>query len=354
MNERFDWSASLGRWLGIPVRVHLLLLLALIGIFAIDSQMSKTDLLGGTGLATALTLLTCLLVHELAHLVAVTHLGGEIHSFVLTPWGGASAYTQPANHRDRLVVHFAGPFINGCLFLLGFVMLLQAGFENLRDLVNPLTPQKFEADRWAMSLLAISTWTNFQLFLLNMVPCFPFDGGRFLRDMFASINRELSHLKIESTVLAIGQLCGIIFIVIAVLLRNVDDGPFQPTYAWMMAFGVSLIFCSRFDYRNQIREHLEMEDWDEEVDDEPLDRDLLFTDSELQFMADENYSQWLVEKQQQRELMRHEQQLEIESAEEQRADQILSKLHEFGIHSLTEDERLLLERVSARARRRRK
>ena len=67
--------------------------------------------------------------------------------------------------------------------------------------------------------------------------------------------------------------------------------------------------------------------------------------------TDENgsYSQWLLEKQHARESIDQE----LEAVEEQRADDILVKLHDSGIDALTDEERTILDRVSARLRARR-
>ncbi len=72
----------------------------------------------------------------------------------------------------------------------------------------------------------------------------------------------------------------------------------------------------------------------------------------LIFRADhENtaYSQWLTEKQQ----TRLEEELRREEEEDRLADEILKKLHGDGLASLSDEERNILNRVSARLRRQR-
>ena len=65
-------------------------------------------------------------------------------------------------------------------------------------------------------------------------------------------------------------------------------------------------------------------------------------------MADEGpFAQWLQER---RESTRKSK-VETEQQEERKADEILARLHEKGIQSLSVDDRTLLERVSARIRR---
>jgi hypothetical protein len=60
------------------------------------------------------------------------------------------------------------------------------------------------------------------------------------------------------------------------------------------------------------------------------------------------FAQWLQERRDSARKTRKEQ----EQTEESRADEILARLHELGIDSLSPEDRNLLERVSARIRRR--
>ena len=88
--------------------------------------------------------------------------------------------------------------------------------------------------------------------------------------------------------------------------------------------------------------------WDEA---DEVEYDALYGDSNFFDFADEEhtYSQWLTEKQEERE----REEREIETREAKVADEILKKLHRDGIESLSEEEKGILNRVSARIRRRR-
>ena len=79
-----------------------------------------------------------------------------------------------------------------------------------------------------------------------------------------------------------------------------------------------------------------------------------YSDSQSFFMfgseEDPEYSKWLVEKQE----ARIQDELYLEQREIEMADEILEKLHGHGIESLSSDEKMLLQRVSERLRRKRK
>lgn len=354
MIERFEWSAGIGKWLGVSVRIHATLLLFLILIFAIGWHYQDRDYAIGTGTVTAAMLLLAVLLHELAHLFAVGNLGGEIHSVTLTPWGGKSSLSLPALNRDRLIVHLAGPFVSLCLFLVGAVILTRSGNSDWQQLMNPLQPQQFRLPDWQISTLEIFTWLNFQIFLVNLVPCFPFDGAQIARTLFLMAGQDLSRLKIESTLLAIGQLTAAVCFVLAWMTHKLNVGPLQPTWALLLTAGVTLMFCARYDYQRSLAEAMEDEDW---LEPELAEEDALSEDHEanqFSFMVEDTYSQWLLEKQRARERGSptfDENQLAEE--DERRSDHILRKLHDQGMDSLTDEERAVLQRVSERLRKQR-
>jgi Zn-dependent protease len=294
------------------------------------------------------------LLHELAHLFAIGNLGGEIHSVTLTPWGGKSSFSLPALNRDRLIVHLAGPFLSLCLFLVGAFILTRSGNSEWQQLMNPLQPQQFRLSDWQVSTLEIFTWLNFQIFLVNLVPCFPFDGAQIARTLFLMAGQDLSRIKIESTLLAIGQLTAAVCFVLAWMTHKLNVGPLQPTWALLLTAGVTLMFCARYDYQRSLADALEDEDWlDSESDEEdafPSDSD----SAQFGFMVEDTYSQWLVEKQRARERGAQPfDESQLAEEDDRRSDHILRKLHDQGMESLTDEERSVLERVSERLRKQR-
>jgi Zn-dependent protease len=356
MEDRNDWSVGVGRWFGVPVRMHAFLFLFVLVIGSLEWNLSeRSPSISGTSFVYGLALLVCVLVHELSHALAAISLGGSVRSIILTPWGGFSELNVSDRFHDRMIVYWAGIFANSVLFFLGGFLVLQAGRASLGDLVNPLRPPVFESLNATSSIAQIFVWLNFQIAFVNLTPSYPFDFAQIMRTMFGAVNEGLSDLKIESTVKAIGQLSGAVLIGIGVLLRDQSGGPIEPMWAMLVGAGISVYFAARFDFRRRLRQMYDQSaTWvdDKQRDD---DTDLIYdTEERLEFLTDENgYSQWLIEKRQERERGRAEIDLELEREEERRADEVLIKLHDCGIESLTFDERRLLERVSARIRQRR-
>jgi len=345
MAGNMSWSAGVGRWMGIPVRIHVTLLLFIALLFAIQSNYTDRNIMG-TAIVTSFCLLFCVVVHELAHVFALTNLGGLVNNIVLAPWGGNSDLSLPENTRGQLAVHLAGPFFNGCLFLLGATLLLQTDYSTLRELTNPFDPIAFEMDMMQVSLMKIATWINFQLMLINLIPCFPFDGAGAMRTIVNRVSHNASFVRQESTLLVIGQATGWTMIGLAWVLSGYHHSPIRPVWFLFLSVGISLLFAARYSYHQQMA--IADEYWDET---DELEYDSIYGENSFFEHSDDDstYSQWLMEKQEERERMEREQELR----EESRADDILQKLHRSGIESLSEEEKGILNRVSARLRRRR-
>jgi Zn-dependent protease len=257
----------------------------------------------------------------------------------------------PDSGPARAVVYLAGPFINGAVFLLGTILLLQNENSTLTELVNPFAPHWFDAANWQVSLAAIVTWVNFQLMLVNMIPCFPFDGANIVRSLIDTLNVDLPKYRVESAIKVIGHAVAFALIGLAWIFRHYSTGsslPIQPTWLLFLLFGITLLFSAQYSLSRETQ--TEDSDWD---DVEDMDYDSIYNESSIFDFSDDTensaYSQWLSEKQDER----REEQRRIEVEEDRRADEILKKLHGGSLSSLTEEERSILDRVSARIRRRR-
>ena len=346
MMDNLSWSASAGRWVGIPVRVHMLFFLFIAFIFAVQSNYEGPNALT-TAFVTSGCFIVCILLHELAHVFALTNLGGHVNSIVFTPWGGNSSFSLPDSVRGQVLVYMAGPFFNGCLFALGACLLVNTGYANLSDLIVTMKPIVFDIAQWEVSLLKISTWINFQLLLVNLVPCFPFDGTGAMRAIISRISPGVSVVKRETTLSVIGQATGLTMMGCGWFLSGYQEGPIRPVWFLFVATGISLIFAARYAFHQQLL--LIDDQWD---DGDEHDYDGIYGDqSFFDFPEDDhdNYSQWLIEKQEEREQQERDQEIR----EAKIADDILKKLHRDGIENLTEEEKEILDRVSARIRRRR-
>ncbi|KEZ51853.1 M50 family metallopeptidase [Metabacillus indicus] len=118
-----------------------------------------------------LILLVIILVHELGHAMAARHFDWRLKSIVLLPFGGVAEVEEHGNRplKEELITIAAGPFqhlpLQGAAFLL-----FSAGY---------MSPETFQ----------LFTFYNGMIFLFNLLPIWPLDGGKLLF-LFVSARRS--------------------------------------------------------------------------------------------------------------------------------------------------------------------
>ncbi len=351
--------------MGIPVRIHVASLLFVVLIAAIEwrvlflpddpfqSTLRNGRFLPGTWLATTIAVALTVLIHELAHAFAAVNLGGRVRRIVLSPWGGPSDFDLPHGTGARFVVWLAGPFVSGMLFLVSATLLVNLDLAKVSELVDPLRPiPLFDSNE--IGFLRIFAWVNFQVFILNCLPAYPFDGSRLLRLAIVARARQIAAYRLETAVMAGATVIGIALIVLAWFSRNYNPGPLQPTWALLAGGGIALIFASRCEFFRRMAEHQRSHVTPLPALDAIDELNAFYSDDCESFEFEEDHSesvsQWLRQKQEERHLVQQEMELE----ENRRVDSILEKLHREGQDSLSEEERSILHRASDRLRNRRR
>lgn len=107
-----------------------------------------------------LIVLSAMVLHELAHVIACRILGVKICSITPLPWGVAISTPVLFDWRMRIIVSAAGPICNVIIFV---ICLLIKNF--------------FSLNSSALDFFALS---HFADGLLNLLPVLPFDGGTIL------------------------------------------------------------------------------------------------------------------------------------------------------------------------------
>jgi Zn-dependent protease len=157
----FGTGIPLGRYFGINVRLHVLFLV----FAAIQVMQSGDPLLGGVVLTG---LYFCILLHEFGHALAARWCDGEAEDILLWPFGGV-AFCRPAWHPTaHLITAVAGPLVT--LVIAGLLYAVIHPFRHVED-----AP-------FLLVVLRHLAFINLFLLLFNLVPAFPMDGGRILRD----------------------------------------------------------------------------------------------------------------------------------------------------------------------------
>ena len=165
------WQLKIGRAAGVDVFVHWTFIFA--PIYVIYSCWSTGWATIGVMLVLLLCFFACVLLHEYGHAMAARCFGITTQDIIITPIGGLARLVGMSRHHpgQEFLIALAGPLVNLVLGALFLVYLLATG-QSLEPPGVSAFPQ-------------ILFWANLALFLFNLIPAFPMDGGRILRSFLA-------------------------------------------------------------------------------------------------------------------------------------------------------------------------
>jgi len=168
------WSFPIGVVGGTVIRLHVTFLLLLLWIAGAHYAQG-----GGQaalqGVAFVVLAFVCVVLHEFGHIVAARRYGIQTPDITLLPIGGVARLARiPEQPGQELVIAIAGPLVNVVIAVL--LWLILGGLPTLAgtEVQNP-----------GVDLLARLASVNLFLFLFNLIPAFPMDGGRVLRALLA-------------------------------------------------------------------------------------------------------------------------------------------------------------------------
>lgn len=350
MRDYRTFSIPLGRWKGLEVRLHLLFVLfAAFTLYLGWRQHDSTSIwiaAGSLGI-----LLISVLLHEIGHWRAAIHLGGTADRLVLGPLGGLAAVHPPLDPRAELTVHLSGPAVNAVLCLLCTPLII--AFDSVAGFVNLLHPlpheslflNALEQEAWWRTAIKLTFWINWVLFLVNLLPAFPFDGARVLRSWLSALRPDAPAHWSSQRVALIAKITAAGLLVAAFLCRNIK-AEILPIWFVLVLLAILLFFSAKQeeDRRAEPEDEDDLFGYDFSQGYTSLDRT-----AEKVRSRPGPFVRWL----EKRRTQRLQKQQQIEADEERRMDEILQRLHEHGKQSLSDDDRALLNRVSARLRNRR-
>jgi len=138
-----------------------------------------------TPVSWSIAIFISVLVHELAHAYIANKRGWKVFGIKLELFSGSASIDSNIPERDSIPVVAAGPISN---LLLAFITL---------SIYIPLYSVNPILDRFLNDLFTV----NIILFIFNILPIYPMDGGRILKDvLFLKMkNRKLAK-KISGSV----------------------------------------------------------------------------------------------------------------------------------------------------------
>ncbi len=121
------------------------------------------------------------LIHEIGHAFVSERVGYTLNRIVLMPYGALiSGDIEDVSYKDECLISLGGPLINICLAL--FFVALWWFFPEL----YPYTD--------------VAVFANVSIALINLIPCYPLDGGRFLLSTLSIITERKKALKIAKSI----------------------------------------------------------------------------------------------------------------------------------------------------------
>jgi Zn-dependent protease len=183
---------------GTTVRLHPTFFLLLLWIAAVYWIRGGPAVAIG-GVVFIALLFVCVLLHEFGHVWVARMYGIHTRDITLLPIGGVAAMERmPEKPGQEIAVALAGPAVN---LIIAFALVMLLG-----DGIDPTDVARLEEPH--ASLMARVAAANLALFVFNLVPAFPMDGGRVLR---ALLTLKLGFRRATQVAAWIGQGLAIAF-----------------------------------------------------------------------------------------------------------------------------------------------
>ena len=360
MNGSRRWTISIGKWGETPVAIHASLL-AVLAVACYVAYLAQVYVSEGDPRLSRLVFvcigvwLVAIVLHELAHWITARGYGMEFPAIVLGPTGNLITLPPSWHLRAELMVALAGAIPHLLLMAGAAVGLLALGRgpELFPALLHPLAPALLPPDpTWPELVFRVVFWVNWTLLVINLLPVWPFDGGRILQLILLLALPDLSHRSAEVRVTAFAYGIAVSLLLLAWFLRNPAEPMLVPPWLVLITLAGILFFHARFG-AHPGRGTMSVADWPTDAAQE----DDMFSMQPAHLEAAEDQFEQSedppVDQATWRRLERLERERAREIEEDRMLDEVLRRMHTVGLDGLSSDERALLRRVSARWRERR-
>ncbi len=137
----------------------------------------------------------CVVLHEYGHALMARYYSIKTKDIILSPIGGVARLEQlPEKPLQELAIAFAGPLVNLLLCVLIALYLYLVANTTI------FVPSNLSFLDGINDYFRLAFALNFVLFLFNLIPAFPMDGGRVLRALLAIKLGRAKATKIASII----------------------------------------------------------------------------------------------------------------------------------------------------------
>ncbi|MEM1525273.1 MAG: CBS domain-containing protein [Nitrososphaerales archaeon] len=177
-------SLRIGKFLGIPIKLHFTLALAVlliawtlaVGYLPLEYPGLSSITYWLIGIISAIILFTSVLLHELAHSYVAKKNGLPVRRIVLFIFGGvAEIEEEPKEASLEFKLALAGPLTSFTIALILWILHYSASVFGVL----------------AIASLRYGAYINLLLGGFNLLPAFPLDGGRILRALIWYRKKDL-------------------------------------------------------------------------------------------------------------------------------------------------------------------
>ena len=282
-------------------------------------------------ITTGIVLFVMTVIHEFGHVFSARLTGGHGDDILVWPLGGLASVQTGFTLFSRVMVPLAGPLVHFVACLLLTIPLANAGLLSEALSLLTLTEVDFSRSSTLQTFLVLAFKVNYALMLLNLIPVFPLDGGQILQ---AILNHSRGTENATQIYVRVGTVIGLLILLGGLLLDSTG----------VTAFG-AVILVLNMQETMRLRSGESFEDsfmgYDFSQGYTSLEREEMERPPRKSALQ-----RWRDKRQQEREERER-----VQAAEEKRmVDIILDKLHANGKESLTDSERAILDRASARLR----
>ena len=236
-------SLQLVSFWGIPIKIHwtfLILVFWFVGWSYFHDFTLEESLWSAVLVAF---LFICVILHEYGHALTASYYDIPTRDIFILPIGGLARLEYlPESPMKEMVIAIAGPLVNlGLALILGIILWIYG------QPIDLALMQNIDGITSVHGMLIGLLLVNLTLFIFNLIPAFPMDGGRILR---ASLSVKWGRRKATVIASYIAQVLAMVFFVYG-------------SYNEMMTLsliGVFIFFTARWERRGMYQDLAEEEE----------------------------------------------------------------------------------------------
>jgi len=195
---------------GVSLKMHWTFLILLVWVIAANAADGLTFDKIIWSLVFIVLIFLSVLIHEMVHYLTARNFDVNTSEITLLPIGGISFYENfPKSPKEELIISLSGPFANLAIagLLLPFIQT-HVPIWNITSHFDIIHEN---------NLLYKLHLVNAGLFVVNLIPAFPLDGGRILRVI---LGLKMNYFKATSIVIVIGKVLAAAFLIAGIIYFN--------------------------------------------------------------------------------------------------------------------------------------